>query len=105
MAKKTYLYRMLIGNNGNADVDIFLYARNSKVATEFCKELYRSKKYNYYKAIKVGISLKVKETGLVTKEEDEKLRKTIAVSSNIYSEREVTLPTFISKEEAGDLNI
>ena len=103
--KTTYLYRMLIGHNDNVEIDIFMYARNSKTAIEYCKELYRDKKYNHYRPIKVGVSLYVRDTGLVSKEDDEKLRDSIAVMGERYSEREVVLPKYITKEEAGDLNL
>lgn len=105
MAKKTYLYRMLIGQNGKAEVDTFMYARNAKVAKEFCKELYKDKKYNYYQPIKVGVSLRIRDTGLVSDYEEEKLRNSIATIGEHYSEKEVVLPKFISKEEAGELGL
>lgn len=104
MAKKIYLYRMIVGNNGKQEFDVFVYARNSKVALEYCKELYRDKKYNYYKPIKVGVSLYLRNTGIVSDEQDQKLRNSIAVKGESYTEREVVLPKFITKEEAGDLN-
>lgn len=100
--KKAYIYRMLIGHNDNTEIDIFLFARNAKIAKEYCKELYKEKKYNYYKPIKVGVSLRLRDTGLVSDDEDKKLRNTIAIKGESYSEREVVLPKFITKEEAGD---
>jgi len=103
--KKTYLYRMLIGYNGETEVDVFMYARNSDTAIKYCQELYKEKKYNYFKPIKVGISLRLRSTGLVSDEDDKKLRNTIAVQGERYREREVVLPKFISKEEAGDLDL
>ncbi len=105
MAKKTYLYRMIIGNNQRQEFDVFVYARNSKTALEYCKELYREKKYNYYKPIKVGVSLYLRSTGIVDKEDEVKLRNSIAVKGDSYTEREVVLPKYITKEEAGDLNL
>ena len=103
--KKTYLYRMLIGHNEKTEVDIFMYARNKETAIDYCKELYRDKKYNHYQPIKVGVSLHLRDTGIVSNYEDQKLRNSIAVQGESYSEREVVLPKFITKEEAGDLNL
>ena len=103
--KKTYLYRMLIGYNDKNEVDIFMYARNKETAINYCKELYRDKKYNHYQAIKVGVSLHLRDTGLVSDYEDNKLRHSVAVQGESYSEREVVLPKYITKEEAGDLKL
>lgn len=94
---------MFIGKNDNVETDVFLFARNSKTAVDYCRELYKDKKYNSYKPIKVGVSLYPRETGLVSAEDDKKLRSTIAVKGDAYSEREVVLPKYITKEEAGDL--
>lgn len=103
--KKTYIYRMLIGNNENIEVDVFMYARNATVATDFCKKLYRDKKYNYYKPIKVGVSHTLQDTQILQEYESNKLRNSIASQSDKYAEREVEAPKFITKEEAGDLDL
>lgn len=103
--KKTYLYRMLIGNDETDEIDIFMFARNSKTATEYCKKLYKDMKYTKFKPIKVGVSLYPRETGLVSKEDDAKLRNSIAVKGERYCEREVVMPKFITKEEAGDFDL
>ena len=101
--KKTYIYRVLIGYNGNTDVDIFMYARNKETALDYCKQLYKDKKYNYYKPIKVGVSLWLRDTGTVTAKEDELLRNSVASMGETYYEREIEMPKFITKEEAGEL--
>ena len=103
--KKTYIYRMNVGRNNKAETDFFMYARNSKTAIEYCKEIYKDKKYNYFKPIKVGVSLWLRDTGIVSDEEDKKLRNSIAVKSESYSERDFEAPKFITTEEAGDLNL
>lgn len=103
MAKKTYIYRMLIGHNGNVEVDLFMYARNQNVALAFCKEKYHDQKYNYYKPIKVGVSHMLRDTQIVSEYEAEKLKNSIASKGDKYSEREVEMPQFITKEEAGEL--
>ena len=103
--KKTYIYRMLIGNNGNTEIDLFMYARNSKVATDFCKELYRDKKYNFYLPIKVGLSHTLRDTQIIKDYEADKLKNSIASQSDKYSEREVEVPQFITTQEASELGL
>lgn len=103
--KKTYIYRILAGNNDNIEVDVFMFARNAYIATEFCKNLYKEKKYNTYKAIKVGVSHKLRDTQIVCDADDERLRNSIASQGDRYKEIEVEAPTFITKEEAGELGL
>ena len=103
--KKTYIYHMLIGNYGDYEVDTFMFARNACVAIEYCKELYKDKKYNSYKAIKVGVSHYLRNTQMVSPEDEEKLRNSIASQGDEYREIEVEAPAFITKEEAGDLEL
>jgi hypothetical protein len=100
--KKTYIYRVLIGNNGNVFEDIFLYARNAKVALDFCKEIYKDKKYNYYYANKVGLSHTLRNTEIITGYSAYKLRNSIAAEDKKFSEREVAMPEFIPVSEMGD---
>ena len=107
--KKTYIYRVLIGNADNNGVDVYvdtyMYARNSKDAVAFCKNQYRDKKYNSYQTIKVGVSHNLRETQIVSEYEAEKLKNSIASQSDKYSEREMEAPKFITIEEAGELNL
>lgn len=103
--KKTYIYRVQIGHNGVADVIGFMYARNSHDATSYCKELYREKKYNYYKMIKVGVSHTLQETRFIGDAEAAKLMSSMASQSDKYAERETNVPQFITKEEAGELGL
>lgn len=103
--KKTFIYRMKLGYNDKVETDVFMYARNKETAINYCKELYRDKKYNKFKAIKVGISLWLRDTGIVTAEEDKQLRNSVASMSDTYYEREIEMPKFITKEEAGDLQL
>lgn len=98
MPKKTYLYHMLIGNNDRVEVDCFVFARNSGVAIDFCKELYKEKKYNSYQAIKIGLSHMLRETQIIPKEDEPKIRLAIANKPDKYSEREINIPEFIPKE-------
>ena len=103
--KKTFIYRMKIGYNDKVIVDVFMYARNKETAIDFCKELYKEYKYNKFKAIKVGVSLWLRDTGIVTAEEDKKLRNSVASMSDTYYEKETEMPKYITKEEAGDLKL
>jgi hypothetical protein len=96
---------MLIGHNGNIEVDTFMFARNADVAKEFCKELYRDKKYNFYKAIKVGLSHILRDTQIVSDYEDRKLRNSIASQGDRYREIDVEVPQFVTKEEAGEIGL
>ena len=98
MPKKTYLYHMLIGNNDKVEVDCFMFARNSGVAIDFCKELYREMRYNSYQAIKIGQSHILRETQIVPKENEPKIRQAIANKPDKYSEREIVIPEFVLKE-------
>lgn len=97
--KKTYLYHMLIGQNDRTEVDCFVAARNCGVAIDYCKEIYKDKKYNSYQAIKVGICHKLEETRILDKEEEMKLRNASADRLEKFSERQIDIPKFIPKEE------
>lgn len=86
-AKKTYIYRMLIGKNGKINQDFFMYARNAKVAIAYCQEVYHDKHYDFHKAIKVGISHTLKETSFISDFEANQLINAGAKRSDFYSER------------------
>ena len=103
--KKTYIYHMLIGHDNKTEVDIFCYANNAGLAVEYCKELYKDKKYNSYQAKKVGVSLYPRETQIVSDGDAMKLRKAGADKDVQFSEREIERPTFIKKEDAKELNL
>ena len=85
--KRTYVYHILIGNNENVDVDLFMLARNAGVAIEFCQDIYRQKHYNSYKAIKVGVSDLPQDTRIMNEEETEQLIRAGAANSDKFSER------------------
>ena len=103
--KKSYMYHMLIGQDNNAEVDCFMIARNAGVAIDYCKNLYKDKKYNSYQAIKVGICHKLEETRILDNEEEAKLRHAGADRGIKYREKEVEMPKFVSKEEMGELGV
>jgi len=105
MAKQTYVYRVLIGRDNNVEHEHFCYARNAGVLLDFLKEKYREQKYNYYQAIKVGISHTLKDTMIIDGSEAEQLKNSIASKGDKYSERRVEAPKFIPVEEAGELKV
>lgn len=86
--KKLYIYHALIGNNSVTEVDTFILARNSKVAEAFCKELYKDKKYNTYRFIKVGISHDNEETQILPQDLIQKLRANGYADGDFYREIE-----------------
>lgn len=86
--KKTYIYHVLIGNNGVTEIDTFILARNSKVGEAFCKETYKDKKYNTYKFIKVGISHEDEGTQILSADLAQKLRANGYADGDFYREIE-----------------
>ncbi len=97
MARKTYIYHMVIGNDNRSEVDCFMAAPNAGVAVDFCKEKYRDKKYNSYRATKVGISHYPRETQILSAGDEMRLRKAGMDKENKYSEIEIELPRFVAK--------
>ena len=85
--KKTYIYRIRIGNNGKAEHDFFMFARNGDVAIQYCQNIYRDKHYNFYKATKVGISHTLQETGIISDFEAKQMIDAGATRSEAYAER------------------
>ena len=103
--KKTYVYHVLIGNNDNVEVDCYAYARNAGRIIDYCKELYKDKKYNSYQAIKLGLCHTLQDTRILEDYESERLRRAGAEQGDKYSEREVEMPKFVSLEEAKELGL
>lgn len=85
--KKTYIYRIIIGKGEKTYVDTFMYARNSGVAIDYCKNLYKDRKYDSYKAIKVGISHSLKDTEIISEYEAKRMKAAGATRSEKYAER------------------
>ena len=52
--KTTYLYKVLIEKNGLYQKTEYCYARNARQAIDELKVLYKSEKYDNYKAIMFG---------------------------------------------------
>ncbi len=89
--KKTYIYRLEMGHQDQIEETIFIYARNAGIAVDYCKTIYKDKKYDHFHAIKVGASNELRETSIFTKDENERIRKTNAVGADAYAEREMEL--------------
>lgn len=102
--RKTYVYHLLIGHEDRIEVDCYMFARNAGVAIDYCKELYRDKKYNSYRAIKVGLARELKDTQIIDEYEADKIRRA-GGDQEKYSEREIEEPRFVTKEEAGELGL
>lgn len=98
--KKTYIYRMQIGKAGQVKLERFLWARNSTVAKDFCKEVYRAEKYDLYKPIKVGQSRHLRETGFIPDDEVAHMKNAGATRSEYYSESNMGLP-WVSQNSGG----
>lgn len=98
--KKTYIYRMQIGKAGEVKLERFLWARNSTIAKDFCKEFYRAEKYDLYKPIKVGQSRHLRETGFIPDDEVQHMKNAGATRSEQYSERIMGLP-WVSQNTGG----
>ena len=96
---------MLIGHDDRVEVDIFMYARNAGIATEYCKEIYKEKKYNSYQAIKVGLSHTLVDTQILQKDEADQLRQAGGDRGEKYSEREIETPRFVTKQEAEEMGL
>ena len=50
----THIYRMEMGKGGKAECATWLYARNAKEAKEYCKLVFKDKRYDFFRAIMVG---------------------------------------------------
>ena len=84
--KKTYIYHVLIGNDNQTDIDIFVLARNMSDGISFLQEKYRDKKYNSYKMIKIGESGLLEETQIISNDKAEKLRKAGMANNTAFRE-------------------
>ena len=83
--KKTYIYKVSMSRNNGPEKTVHLYARNAGIAVEFCKEAYKDKKYDAFKAVKKGESV-LRETAFLTSEEERKLQS-LQPEADAYAER------------------
>lgn len=85
--KKTYIYRLEAGYAHKISPDLieFFYAPNSKRLIQYAQTLYRDKKYNKFKTVKVGISKVPEEMRMISGFEGWSLKQGMA--ADMYAER------------------
>jgi len=86
--KKTYIYHVLIGKNSVTEIDTFMFARNANDGEQFCKNLYKDKRYDSYKLIKVGKTHALEDTQILPDHLIEALRNKGYDKAEIYREIE-----------------
>ena len=87
MSKHTYIYRLEAGYSYKElpEVIEFFYAPNSKRLIQYAQNIYRDKKYNKYRTIKVGMSKTIEEMRQISEFESWQLKQTM--TADAYSER------------------
>ena len=88
MGRKTkYIYRLEAGYSYKKDPEIveFFYAPNSKRLIQYAQNMYKDKKYNKYKTVKVGLSNIQEEMRLISDFESWQLKQ--SMTAEAYSER------------------
>lgn len=70
--RSVYMYKCSMGYNNNIDKVAYCYARNSKVAQQQFKELYKEKKYDTFNTVMFGeANIKVHQQPFEIMSEDE----------------------------------
>lgn len=103
-AKRTFIYRMEMGQYPDVAEIAFCYARNSDIATENMKIIFMDRRYNMFKAYKLGETDYKKHPGpfeVVPKDEEEYLRKIRSTVGEEYAERRHNIPRVY--EDTGDI--
>lgn len=85
--KHTYIYRLEAGYSYKTTPEVveFFYAPNSKRLIQYAQNIYRDKKYNKYKTIKVGMSKTIEEMRMISDFEGWQLKQ--QMTADAYSER------------------
>lgn len=85
--KHTYIYRLEAGYSYKEKPEVveFFYAPNSKRLIQYAQAMYKEKKYNKFKPIKVGISKTPEEMRLISDFEGWQLKQ--YMTADAYSER------------------
>lgn len=83
----SYIYRLEAGYNYKEHPEVieFFYAPNSKRLIQYAQNMYRDKKYNKYKTIKVGMSKTYEEMRMISDFEGWQLKQ--HYMGDAYSER------------------
>lgn len=87
MAKHCYIYRLEAGYSYKDDPEVieFFYAPNSKRLIQYAQNMYKEKKYNKYRTIKVGMSKDNEEMRMISDFESWTLKQNY--KADAYSER------------------
>lgn len=85
--KHTYIYRLEAGYSykDKPEVIEFFYAPNSKRLIQYAQGIYKEKKYNKFKTVKVGLSNSPEEMRQISEFESWQLKQTM--TADAYSER------------------
>ena len=88
--KQTIIYRLEAGYSYKETPEVveFFYAPNSKRLIQYAQNMYRDKKYNKYKTIKVGISKYSEDMRLISDFESWHLKQSMTAPA--YAERNET---------------
>ena len=85
--KQTYIYRLEAGyaHKEHPEVIEFFYAPNSRRLIQYAQNMFRDKKYNKYKTVKVGRSKTIEEMRMISDFEGWQLKQ--QMTADYYSER------------------
>ena len=88
--KNTYIYRLEAGYSYKEEPEVkeFFYAPNSKRLIQYAQNMYRDKKYNKFKTIKVGQSKYQEDMRLISDFESFQLKQ--SMTADAYAERNDT---------------
>lgn len=85
--KQTYIYRLEAGYSYKEEPEVieFFYAPNSKRLVKYAQNMFKDKKYNKYKTIKVGTTKYDEEMRMISDFESWHLKQ--YYTADAYSER------------------
>ena len=83
-----HIYHVEMGYVNDIRKSHWVYARNARLAKEWCKQQFKSLHYSYFKAIMVGEATKLMgyETTSLSDDEIEMIENTIAKDGDRYAE-------------------
>lgn len=85
--KQTYIYRLEAGYSYKKEPEVveFFYAQNSKRLIKYAQALFKDKKYNKFKTIKVGLTKDDEDMRMISDFESWHLKQ--YYTADAYSER------------------
>ena len=85
--KKTYIYRLEAGYSYKPEPEVieFFYAPNSKRLIKYAQNMFKEKKYNKFKTVKVGLSKNEEEMRMISDFESWTLKQNYMADA--YAER------------------